>query len=330
MTTDSERTARIILAAVSEPGDEITGTLVTQVGAEETLRLATDQRRKLPGIEPDKGKLWQRRLSARLTDSHADDLDAQTKELGLRVLIPGRAGWPVALDDLGDATPLALWVKGDPELLTASLGSRVTLTGARAATGYGTQVASDLAQTLAAEPRILVSGGAYGIDAEVHRAALAVSRGKTIAVLAGGLARYYPAGNRELFDRIAGHGLLASEVPPSAPPTRWRFLARSRLLAALSGATVVVEAGARSGALHTAAHADELGREVGAVPGPITSAASVGCHRLLQEGIASVVATAQDISRMLDPRPKGWALGQKYQDLARAIEHEPPSRALNM
>lgn len=329
--TDRERSAAMSLAAISEPGDTTTGALASRLGAVETLNLVTDPQARAPAhFQADQVAVWRQRLAPRLEDGLTEQLGAQTQKLGLRVLVPGEAGWPVSLADLGDSAPLVLWVKGDSELLTSSLSSRVTLTGARAASRYGTHVAAELSEQLAAEPRILVSGGAYGIDAVVHRSALASRSGSTVAVLAGGLGRYYPASHIELFERVAKQGLLLSELPPSAAPTRWRFLARSRLLAALSGATVIVEAGARSGTLVTAARANEIGRPVGAVPGPVTSATSAGCHRILREDIGTIVTNADDVRAFLDPPRTGWALGQKYEDLARAIEHEPPSRALNM
>ena len=221
--------------------------------------------------------------------------------LGLCLLTPGAAGWPEGLSDLGVLAPLALWAKGDIGVLTSSLGSRVTIVGARAATGYGEHVATEFATDLAGLPRVVVSGGAYGIDGAAHGAALTTRPGSTIAVLAGGLDRNYPAGHQELLSRVAESGAVLSELSPGAAPTRWRFLQRGRLLAAISAATIVVEAGYRSGSLHTAAEAHALGRPVGAVPGPITSAASAGCHRLLHEKIATVISSASDIAALTDP-----------------------------
>lgn len=333
--TAGERTARMVLATISEPASPTVGAMLTAVGAEETLRLLTGPETALPGsLDTDAVRLLQRRLSPKFREDLAEQLTGETEALGVRVLVPGEAGWPVSVTDLGDAAPYALWVKGDPELLTSSLASRVTVTGARAASGYGVHVATELSTELAAEPRILISGGAYGIDAAVHRAALATRRGSTIAVLAGGIDRYYPAGHHELLSRVAENGLVVSELPPGAAPTRYRFLSRNRLMAALGGATVVVEAGVRSGSLNTASLAFDLGRPVGAVPGPITSVTSAGCHRLLREDIATVITSARDVTTLLDPPQKSWALGQKYQDLAHDIAHdvahEPPgsSRAI--
>lgn len=170
----------------------------------------------------------------------------------------------------------------------------MTITGSRAATGYGMHVADELAMDASLAEQIIVSGGAYGIDQAAHHAVLE-SDGHTIAVMAGGPDRLYPVGNRDLLERVADLGLLVSEMPPGSEPTRYRFIARGRLLAALSSATVIVEAGARSGALNVAREAGALGRGVGAVPGPITSAASTGAHLLMREGTATLITGSHDL-----------------------------------
>jgi DNA processing protein len=145
----------------------------------------------------------------------------------------------------------------------------------------------------------VVSGAAYGIDSSAHRAALA-ARGPTVAVLACGIDRAYPARNEGLIERIAMHGCVATEVPPGSAPTRWRFLERNRLTAAMTTATVVVEAAWRSGAIGTANRALEYGRPVGAVPGPVTASMSAGCHRLLRQG-ATCVTDVQELFELLTP-----------------------------
>jgi DNA processing protein len=142
-----------------------------------------------------------------------------------------------------------------------------------------------------------VSGGAYGIDGAAHRAALASDQ-TTIAFLAGGVDRLYPAGHAALLTRIAERGLLVGELPCGSSPTKWRFLQRNRLIAAASRATVVVEAGRRSGSLNTAGHAAAIGRPLGAVPGPVTSPASAGCHRLIQEYGAACVTSAAEMAEL--------------------------------
>jgi DNA processing protein len=192
--------------------------------------------------------------------------------------------------------PLALWVRGRGELATIGVRS-IAVVGARAATSYGEHIASDFSYGLAAQDIAVVSGGAYGIDAAAHRGALAAG-GVSVLVSAGGLDRPYPAGNRNLYDRTAEHGLLISERPPGSAPHRQRFLSRNRLIAAFGTATLVVEAGRRSGALNTAGYARDLGRPVLVVPGPVTSAMSAGCHQLAQrdEDPARLVTSVSEVA----------------------------------
>ncbi|MGO2664186.1 DNA-processing protein DprA [Mycetocola reblochoni] len=290
----NERTARIILAAVSEPGDAVTGRRIRTVGATETgARASADE---VPGgADAD---TWQRRLAPRIDAVQMRRVLAETERHGIRVLIPGDADWPLSVNALGDHAPVALWAKGDTSLLTGPVWDRLTITGARASTGYGEHITTDLVQSAVSDARTVLSGGAYGIDGAAHRAALTFG-GSTIAVLAGGLDRPYPAGHTELLGRVADDGLLVSELPPGAAPTKWRFLQRGRLLAALSGTVIIAEAGYRSGSLYTAARAMELGRPVGAIPGPLTSAASAGCHRLLRDELGSIITGYDDIRELL-------------------------------
>jgi DNA processing protein len=192
--------------------------------------------------------------------------------------------------------PLVLWAVGEvvlPEVVERS----AAIVGTRASTAYGEHVAADFAAGLAARDVAVVSGGAFGIDGAAHRATLATD-GITVAVLASGVDLAYPSGHSSLQRRIGADGLLLSEYPPGMRPARYRFLTRNRLVAALTGATVVVEAGARSGAANTAAWARGLGRVVCAVPGPVTSSASVGCHALLRSG-AELVTRAEDIVELV-------------------------------
>jgi DNA processing protein len=226
----------------------------------------------------------------------------EAERAGTGTLIPGEKDWPSALDDLGDRRPYVLWTRGMTSFLARPLNDLVTITGARASTSYGEQVAGQLASDLANAERLVVVGGAYGIEGAAHRAALA-SGCDTIAVMANGADRMYPMGHRELLERVADLGLMVSEMPPGAVPTRHRFIARARLMAALSTATVVVEAGVRSGSMTVARRAHELGRAVGAVPGPVTSATSAGTHQLLRDG-ASLVTDAADL---LSPRGRDGA-----------------------
>lgn len=235
------------------------------------------------------------------TDPQAD-LDAAERN-GIRLITPDNDEWPhfafaalqIAAARRGEQwragyrtrpgrgeliPPLALWLRGNAKLKLVGLRS-VAMVGSRAATAYGEHIASEFAYGLARQDVIVVSGGAYGIDTAAHRGALAAD-GTSVLVSAGGLDRPYPSGNRNLYDRICERGLLISERPPGSAPHRQRFLSRNRLIAALGAATLVIEAGQRSGALNSAGYARDLGRPVLAVPGPVTSAMSVGCHRLIQ------------------------------------------------
>lgn len=219
-------------------------------------------------------------------------------ERGGTLLVPGRPGWPSRLGDLGPAAPLCLWVRGDPDLAALTARS-VAVVGARAATAYGERVAGDLGAGLAERGVTVVSGGAFGVDVAAHRGALAVG-GRTVALLAGGIDRPSPAGNLAVLERLVDDGgALVAESPPGTTPGRARFLQRNRVIAALAGATVVVEAAWRSGALSTAARAGELLRPLGAVPGPVTSMASVGCHRLLRDAGAVCVTDAAEAAELL-------------------------------
>jgi DNA processing protein len=191
---------------------------------------------------------------------------------------------------------MTLWVLG-PARLDDAAQRAAAVVGTRAATSYGEHVAADLAVGLAERDVAVISGGAYGIDGAAHRAALSVD-GLTVAVLAGGIDIPYPAGHSALLHRIATDGLLVTEYPPGVRPARHRFLTRNRLVAAFAGASVVVEAGLRSGAANTAAWARALGRVVGAVPGPVTSSASGGCHALLRAG-AEVITRAEDVVELV-------------------------------
>jgi DNA processing protein len=174
----------------------------------------------------------------------------------------------------------------------------VAMVGARAATAYGEHVAGDLSCGLGERGFAVISGLAYGIDGAAHRGALACGA-VSIGVVAGGLDRAYPAGHDRLMARLADEGAVVSEVPPGSAPTRGRFLQRNRLIAALATGTVVVEAALRSGSLNTARTAALLGRPVGAVPGPVTSASSAGCHALLRDGVATLVTDADEIADLV-------------------------------
>jgi DNA processing protein len=205
--------------------------------------------------------------------------------------------WPPQLDALGNSQPYALWLRGTADLRFTCLRS-VAIVGSRASTAYGSYVAADIVSVLAESRWAVVSGGAYGIDAAAHRGALAAD-GATIAVLASGVDVPYPAGHADLFDAIAGHGLLVSEWPPGQLVSRLRFLGRNRIIAALATGTLVVEAGSRSGACKTARHARDLSRPLMAVPGPVTSEQSAGCHQLIRDWHATLVTSPADVIDVL-------------------------------
>jgi DNA processing protein len=207
--------------------------------------------------------------------------------------------------------PIALWVRGSGELATAAVRS-VGIVGARAATSYGEHVTVELAYGLARRGLAVVSGGAYGIDAAAHRGALAAG-GHTLLVSAAGLERPYPAGNAALFARAAESGLVISESPPGTAPHRHRFLTRNRLIAALSTGTLVVEAATRSGAANTAKHCLELGRPLMAVPGPITSPMSAGCHELLRRDVdpAVLVTCVEDVLQLVGAMGDGFPADER-------------------
>jgi len=274
-------------------------------------RLAPEEvwRRLVAGSDLPAGLLAATRRAVAGADPERDLANAAA--LGVRLVCPGDAEWPAALDDLGGRVPVALWVRGPVSLVEATAHS-VSIVGSRAATPYGNRVASELAVELGDRGWSTVSGGAYGIDAAAHRGSLAAGV-PTVAVLACGVDVSYPSGNRRLFEDIAGEGLLVSEWPPGSSPTRLRFLWRNRVIAALSVGTVVVEMGHRSGARRTCTEATRLGRYVMAVPGPVTSPVSVGCHGLLRSREAECVTSAYDVLELVS------RLGD--------VPASPPSRA---
>jgi DNA processing protein len=283
------------LSRVAEPPCAELAALVRQVGPVE----AADRVRR-GAVNDDVAK---RTHARREVDCAAADLDAIARRGG-RLITPDDGEWPLlafagfggAGAKLGAGPPMALWTQG-PMRLDEVAHRAAAVVGTRACTPYGEQVTADLASGLAERDVAVVSGGAYGIDGAAHRAALA-SDGTTVAVLAGGLDVPYPSGHSALLHRIGQHGLLFTEYPPGVRPARHRFLTRNRLVAAVSGAAVVVEAGLRSGAANTAAWARALGRVVAAVPGPVTSSASAGCHALLRNG-AELVTQADHVVELM-------------------------------
>jgi len=293
---DDEPYARAALTYLAEPGDLRLDALVRARGAARTLEAI----KAAPATAADPAARramarWQVRL-AELPS--ADDIAGFCKA-GIRLVCPGDPEWPVRLDDLGHASPYALWLRGSADLRFNCLRS-VAIVGSRAATAYGSYVASEFAASVAARGWAVVSGGAYGVDAAAHRGALAAD-GVTVAVLACGVDVPYPAGHADLFDAITAQGVLVSEWPPGRKATRLRFLIRNRVIAALASGTLVVEAGRRSGALNSARHARDLGRPLMAVPGPITSDLSAGCHTIIRDWQGTLVTSAADVVECVSP-----------------------------
>jgi len=292
--------ARVAWSRLCEPGDSTAGELLGSLGPELALDLLVRgvNAKKIVDVACAHGaeiptrhmtealSRWKPRLSRSDT---LRDIE-RAAHAGLRIVLPGDTTWPTSLDDLALHAPNMLWVRGDPQRLRSpSLG----VVGARAATGYGSHVTAEIVDGVCAAGIAIVSGAAYGIDAVAHRTALAAEH-TTIAVLAGGADRPYPRAHETLLDRIAQSGAVCSEMIPNAAPTKWRFLQRNRIIAAISRATLVTEAGMRSGSLNTAGHAAQLGRALGAVPGPVNSASSAGCHRLIREYDAMLVTNSKE------------------------------------
>ncbi|WP_405665720.1 DNA-processing protein DprA [Streptomyces sp. NBC_01166] len=315
-----ERLARAALTRVFEPGDERAGRWIREIGPVELIRRLTGAEGPAQAME---GMTATRFAAYRLRASSAApgrDL-AEIAAVGGRFVCPGDREWPSQLDDLGDARPIGLWVRGRSDLRLWALRS-VALVGARACTPYGAHMAATLAAGLAERGWVVVSGAAFGVDGAAHRGALAAG-GATMAVLACGVDVAYPRGHAELIGRIVEQGMVMGELPPSDHPTRTRFILRNRVIAALTRGTVVVEAEYRSGSLVTARNAQRLGRFTMGVPGPATSGLSAGVHELLRgEGV--LVTDAAEISELvgdigeLAPARRGPVLPRDLLDAATA------------
>ncbi|MDG4808357.1 DNA-protecting protein DprA [Micromonospora sp. WMMD1120] len=340
---DDSRLARVALTWLAEPGTRAVHRLVERLGPVAALDLLLD------GGSPDgwlHTTVAARSAAADARAVAAEALD-RADRLGARLVIPGDDEWPTRVADLAvlrlpdvsrrvdaeTAPPLCFWVRGGWPLGEA-LERSVAVVGARAATGYGQHVATELGYGLAERDWTVVSGGAFGIDAAAHRGALNAG-GLTVSVLACGLDRPYPMGNTALFDRIADTGLLVSEWPPGAEPLRPRFLIRNRVLAGGTLGTVLVEASARSGATQTARRAIHTGRVTMVVPGPVTSAMSVGSHEFLRDhprarlvtGVAHVLEEVGRIGADLAPVARGpQRAADTLDDDARSLLEALPRR----
>lgn len=243
------------------------------------------------------------RLAADLVGNAVQDVAAALVEpwyeQGGRVMWPDDPAWPQGLAVLGPAAPLMLWVRGE---LPVAPDEAIAIVGARRSTEYGRQAAQELARCAADLSRVVVSGGALGIDGHAHRAALA-AEGHTVLVAAGGAGRRYPPEHSALFDHAAPQGAVVWEFPRSVPLSKEGFLARNRLIAAMTATTIVVEAAERSGALNTGRTAADLGRLVLAVPGPVFSRMSAGCHRAIADGWAAILLGTTDLRALMAPIP---------------------------
>lgn len=296
---------------ITEAGDYAADLLLRELGPVEALKIA---RRACK----DSSQRWHsylpvellRRVGVDKWNQAFSKWQARLKVLDLlvleKMLARGRfqlltrrdSNWPVGFQNVENA-PWALWAIGDTTVLNSLADKAVAMVGARAVSALGNDVATELAFRCASEGIVLVSGGAYGVDRLVHIACLKAGT-PTVSLLAGGLDRPYPASNADLFKQITRNGVLLSQYPPGARPTRWRFLDRNRLIASLSAATIVIQAGVRSGALNTANHAIELGKQVGAVPGPVNQAEWTGSNRLIRQG-ATLITSAEDVLEMISP-----------------------------
>lgn len=334
--TGEERLARAALTYVAEPGDPVMGALLSVCAPAEIVAALGEGRMPVAGPIRSSGhdaalRRALPRWAARLGEVPAPGvLDAWRQE-GIRLVCPGDPEWPSQIDVLGDARPWGLWVRGNADLRYACLRS-VSIVGTRSATAYGSHVCTEMAAALAERGWTVISGGAFGIDGCAHRATLAAA-GITIAVLACGVDHAYPQGHHGLFRSIRERGATMSEWPPGRMPTRPAFLVRNRVIAALSRGTVVVEAALRSGALNTARHARDQSRPLMAVPGPVTSRLSAGCHEIIREWGAVCVTGASDVMELLafpgdelPGRSRGPVLPRDMLDpvTARVLEAIPP------
>jgi len=285
MNTVSEQQARLALFSVIEGGQIYWSNQIREFGSQDVYGRLLDET-----YDPVKF----RKLTDRLKAVDLGLLEEQIEKSGAQFITPESANWPPSLNDL-NAAPIGLVVKGDLSILSER---SLAIVGTRNPTPYGVRIAGDFAAGFVDREWNIVSGGAYGVDSAAHKGAL-IAEGRTIAVLAAGIDVAYPAGNARLFAEIAENGALVSEVLPGAHAIPSRFLTRNRIIAALSQATLVVEAAFRSGSLRTARDAAELMRPVMAIPGPINAPTSEGCHRLIGERAAEIVTSVTDAIELI-------------------------------
>lgn len=303
--------AAIAWSVICEPGDGFAGLLVSLLGQDVALESELNHlspqriRQQILSSHGDASVLesfgsfekayaisrerWRPRISMNLVR----EAIYRIRKVDGIVLSPNSEFWPQQINDLGFHSPMALWVQGSRDAL-AKLETSIAVVGSRASTTYGESATDAMVGALVPKGYSIVSGGAFGIDAAAHRSALAM-QGNTVAVMAGGVDRFYPSGNADLLRRIVQTGAVVSELPPGTVPTKWRFLQRNRLIAALANCTLVVEANWRSGALNTVTHSERLDREVFAIPGPITSPKSAGTNKLIADERARLIVDPEDL-----------------------------------
>ncbi|WP_432983213.1 DNA-processing protein DprA [Dactylosporangium sp. CA-233914] len=339
MTTD--RTAYLVLASLTTPGSREVGSLIRRSGPAQAL----DQVLHGTGVSPQltaalDASLKPNDRNPAVVDHIADDMLRRADRLGARIITPADDEWPPALADLATINhdpvhrdthpPLCLWLRG-PLRLAETLQQSVSVVGARAATAYGAYVTSEFAYGLAERGWTIVSGGALGVDVTAHRSALAAA-GATIAVLACGIDKAYPAANAAVLQQIGDEGLLVTEWAPGTQPQKAQFLARNRIIAAATKGTVMVEAGSRSGARNALGYARLLQRAAMVVPGPITSAMSVGSHIELRQPdtvlVTRVEEIIEEIGSVAQPAPTGHRPDEVLDALqARILDAVQPHRA---
>ena len=287
----NEARARLILFSIIQPADPFWSYEINQRGGLSVYERIISGRYYLK--QKDILKIQQQ-----IMQRQVKDLELEISKASGVFITPEDNDWPIALADLA-TPPIGLVIAGDRSVLL-KLDKSISIVGSRQPTDYGLQLSYSLASQASLAGLVVVSGGAYGIDTASHQGALSVG-GISIAVLAGGINRLYPLENQKLFKDITKSGLLISEVMPNVESKPYRFLIRNRLIAALSRSTVVVEAKFISGSIRTARDAAEIFRPVFAIPGPVTSALSEGCHRLIAERVADIATSLDEILEVITP-----------------------------
>jgi DNA processing protein len=287
----SEARARLILFSIIQPADLFWSYEINQRGGLSVYHRIISGNYYLKQQEILK-------LQQQIMQRQVKDLELEISKAGGVFITPEDNDWPISLADLA-TPPIGLVIAGDRSVLL-KLDKSISIVGSRQPTNYGLQLSHSLASQASLAQLVVVSGGAYGIDTAAHQGALSAG-GLSIAVLAGGINRLYPLENQKLFKDITKSGLLISEVMPNTESKPYRFLIRNRLIAALSRSTVVVEAKFISGSIRTARDAAEIFRPVFAIPGPVTSPLSEGCHRLIAERVADIATSLDEILEVITP-----------------------------